>query len=1149
MKGIETRHIPTAFILALLSSSRGIFGEDVKISTASKLIEFANSVNNGGNYTGSTVFLDSDIEFTDELSQQFEPIGKDSAHCFKGTFDGQGYAIRNLKVNSSFVNVGLFGYSSGQITRNVVIDSSCSIKTSTKEHYSDIYIGGIIGSCSSSKGPCAIESCVNMGSITGIPYDFNDLSLGGIAGRLDFSYFFNSVKNCANYGSVRYSGDSSRKLYLGGVVGFFHGGSTGDKLLIRNCFNYGSIIYDGTATTSNLNDCDIGGIAGRIEHGIIENSLNVGDISSTLQKKCIGAIVGLLGTKSTLSHCYWDGNSSFAVYGSQSDATVIESPSFNENFILSETVSIGSYKGTSLIDALNAFSDYYSLEPTSHWILNKGRHDVSFTVGGNKMLSLDAKMALLPDLAGEGRKVFDGWYTDSAYTVPLAYYKIDNSLSLYGRFEEDNNDYTITFETRAGFSVAEPITARYLTVVALPNSGRGSSKYVIAFWETRQGYRVPWNFTVPAHNITLYASLLHVRISDAREFIEFANDVNNGGNYTASTVFLDSDIEFTDELSREFEPIGRDPAHCFKGTFDGQGYAIRNLKVNSSLANVGLFGYSSGQVTRNVVIDSSCSIESSFGHVTNAEVDVGGIIGSCTSATMPCNIENCVNMGNVTFDGSSTGTNELHLGGICGHLRSSGTVVPFMRNCANYGLITHGFTTTSAYAGGIVGRGFGSSSAYLHIQNCFNYGSTICRPGKMGSSIIGGIAGYVSYVFVENCVSAGTIVFTNQTGTVKPIGSIAGFCASSNANHTFWASNVNYSVCGQKSMGKANETGLVELSLDTVMELRSFSEARSWNKWVFNKNNASVTFKVGSTRGFTLNSQVMVLPDPASSSEHIFCGWYKDEKRTMIFTEAEVVSATTLYGKASALVYVVTFDVNGGDEFPWAEIIVEPNGTYGYLLAPTRAGHTFLGWFTDDGKVVTNETVVTIERDHTLHAHWSVNNYTVTFDANGGDELAVKEITVTFNMTYGPLPTPNRSGFTFKGWFTDEKDPIVSSSTVRIPRDHTLRAEWVEIESEKVEIIFVSSGLGKKDVEAFVRQYTDAKFDIIKIENHEPDGKRAVVKFGELKDAVEFVGAVRASSDAKGVVKKIGYAPNESFSVTLCPASLAITLFVLFSSN
>ena len=120
----------------------------------------------------------------------------------------------------------------------------------------------------------------------------------------------------------------------------------------------------------------------------------------------------------------------------------------------------------------------------------------------------------------------------------------------------------------------------------------------------------------------------------------------------------------------------------------------------------------------------------------------------------------------------------------------------------------------------------------------------------------------------------------------------------------------------------------------------------------------------------------------------------------------------------------------------------------------------------------------------------------------------------------------------------------MNGTLVRTAKDHILHSEWTEITSEKVEIVFVRDDMIKKDVEDFVKEYTGAMFNINKLEAHEPEGLRVSVKFVELKDAVDFVGAVRESSAAKGVVQKIGYAPNESFSSMLYPTFLVLIFII-----
>lgn len=112
-------------------------------------------------------------------------------------------------------------------------------------------------------------------------------------------------------------------------------------------------------------------------------------------------------------------------------------------------------------------------------------------------------------------------------------------------------------------------------------------------------------------------------IHDASELIEFSNDVNDGTNYASCTVYLAGDIVFDEELSKSFEPIGKTDSKNFIGTFDGQGYVIRNLTLSSSSYKyTALFGYSAGTTIQNVVIDDSCSFSSYFyssdyGYVTS----------------------------------------------------------------------------------------------------------------------------------------------------------------------------------------------------------------------------------------------------------------------------------------------------------------------------------------------------------------------------------------------------------------------------------------------------------------------------------------------------------------------------------------------------
>ena len=159
-----------------------------------------------------------------------------------------------------------------------------------------------------------------------------------------------------------------------------------------------------------------------------------------------------------------------------------------------------------------------------------------------------------------------------------------------------------------------------------------------------------------------------MRIKNVDDFIRFKDDVNSGNRYSGTTVFLDSDLSLA---GKTFEPIGNSKSqydyNYFCGTFDGQGHVISNLAMNSSSLYVGLFGRSTGLTIKNVILDSSCSITSSFINTNYEDPGTGGIIGRFSESNEPCIIENSVNMGSVTFGGDGR---YLYLGGIVGRYES-----------------------------------------------------------------------------------------------------------------------------------------------------------------------------------------------------------------------------------------------------------------------------------------------------------------------------------------------------------------------------------------------------------------------------------------------------------------------------------------------
>ena len=136
----------------------------------------------------------------------------------------------------------------------------------------------------------------------------------------------------------------------------------------------------------------------------------------------------------------------------------------------------------------------------------------------------------------------------------------------------------------------------------------------------------------------------------------------------------------------------------------------------------------------------------------------------------------------------------------------------------------------------------------------------------------------------------------------------------------------------------------------------------------------------------------------------------------------------------------MAFDANGGSNVPTQKV------RYGSKASrpadPTRAGHTFQGWYTARDGGSRYDFSRTVTGDVTLYAHWSVNSYTLTFDGNGG-KASESSRTVQYGSSYGALPTAMRTGYTFQGWYTaKDGGSQVYMGTVMGAANTTVYAHW-----------------------------------------------------------------------------------------------------------
>lgn len=174
----------------------------------------------------------------------------------------------------------------------------------------------------------------------------------------------------------------------------------------------------------------------------------------------------------------------------------------------------------------------------------------------------------------------------------------------------------------------------------------------------------------------------------------------------------------------------------------------------------------------------------------------------------------------------------------------------------------------------------------------------------------------------------------------------------------------------------------------------------------------------------------------------IFDGWFTAP------SGGSQVSAATIMGAGDATVYAhwtypnytLTFDATGGT-CSEASRSVRYQSAYGALPAPSRTGYTFTGWFKADGSPVYATTIMDCNGT-TIYAGWTINSYTLYFDASGGSCSEGSRV-ITYGAAYGALPTPSRSYYDFVGWYTAASGGSqVSSSTTIGAGNVTVYAHW-----------------------------------------------------------------------------------------------------------
>ena len=254
--------------------------------------------------------------------------------------------------------------------------------------------------------------------------------------------------------------------------------------------------------------------------------------------------------------------------------------------------------------------------------------------------------------------------------------------------------------------------------------------------------------------------------------------------------------------------------------------------------------------------------------------------------------------------------------------------------------------------------------------------------------------------------NGGTINNGNVTGYTYGVGAtLPAADDMTYTGHTFkgWYDNENLTGSPVTAIGGA-ETGNKEY----------------WAKWEINQY--TVTVKPENGKADIIITQdygtEITAPDNPTRKGYTFKGWDKEIPETM---PAENI---TVKAQWEINQYTITFDTNGGSE------IAPITQDYGTEITapdtPTRKGYTFKGWDKEIPETMPAENI-------TVKAQWEINQYTITFDTNGGSEIA--PITQDYGTEITAPDTPTRKGYTFKGWDKEIPETMPAENI-------TVKAQW-----------------------------------------------------------------------------------------------------------
>ena len=695
----------------------------------------------------------------------WQPIGT-VGMPFEGVYDGNGYSVEGLNIESAGSYLGLFGFVTGTVKDLEVHGTIIGINEDNLG-YAHTFAGGVAGAINND---ALISGCVNYVNVTGDSY------VGGVVGSvmktdyLQSGTNFGRVESCVNYGKVTANAATATNehaTYFGGIVGSNYG-------VIANCTNNGEVDGDtNTPSEATYTDRYVGGIAGYsyipfkngagpnevMEYTAISGCYNYGYVHGTYG---VGGIVG----QGTLTIAYCENRSSYAVEGKNCVGgiagifgttgtdylpTVELKNCLNTGNVKTSERNLGGivgYNYRTVKDCENSGDLSYVEGKRAYYvggIVGTNYGEVTTCTNSGNVTSTSATTTFTGGVVGqsmEGSSISD--CSNSGDVDGLS--NVGGIVGKYqgNTFEDNENSGTVTGTSRVGGVLG--LISSEVTVSGCTNGAGATVSGTTHIGGIVGQIEGGTNAAVTdCHNYAAVTSLgedaaSSIHIGGVVGIVGTGTSLTDSSNAGAvSGIGSDSSTggvggvvgsSWTNATISNCTNAGAVTATEVAGGVVGYKYGAGTTTYNVNKGTItvsgsyvgGILGVSNGTVGNNVNGEAGKALGAVNGQYA------GGIAGNGKGGTL----SNNTNYGAVT-SGSSRAAGVLAY--------SEANKVSSVSYCYNYGAVT----SNGMYAGGVMAVNYSASITY-----CVNYGAITATGDR-----IGGIAGWIaSNMVIDHCENA-----------------------------------------------------------------------------------------------------------------------------------------------------------------------------------------------------------------------------------------------------------------------------------------------------------------------------------------------------------------------------------------------------------